>query len=114
MTTTKDHWVVCADYAAGPFTRAGADGLIASLGRATDPRLCHNLHAIVRQAAQPAVGLAARRYTHCDHVWVLVPAEPGDSPAEPGPDAVYNCTRCGFPAYGDEIPEQPTPTENRP
>lgn len=35
--------------------------------------------------------------TH-DHDWICVSEEPG-------PDATYNCRRCGLPAYGDEIPE---------
>jgi hypothetical protein len=49
----RDHWVVCTDYAAGPYTRKQADRLMGELAKGQTaglaPRfLCRNAHAIVR------------------------------------------------------------------
>ena len=50
-TATRDRWVVCADYASGPFTQAAAERQMAVVQ--DGPRLCRLPHHIVVSVSQP-------------------------------------------------------------
>lgn len=48
-----DYWVVCPDWASGPYTADGAEARRAKFAR---DGLCSLPHTIVRQATRPAAG----------------------------------------------------------
>jgi hypothetical protein len=56
VTATRDRWIVCQEYAAGPFTEAAAGGMLAQIqaGQAQgDPRTCRYPHDIVISRSKP-------------------------------------------------------------